>query len=82
MPFSEDTIIQAWMRCGSRCECRQGSHDHTSERCPRKLDIASRGRLGNGAWEAHRLDARGGDGLENCEILCWSCHRQSRRLGG
>ena len=82
MPFSEDTIIQAWMRCGSRCECRQGSHDHASERCPRKLDIASRGRSGDGAWEAHYVDNTRGDGLDNCEILCWSCHRQARRAGG
>jgi len=82
MPFSEDTIIHAWIRCGSRCECRRDTHDHTSERCPRKLNIASRGRAGDGAWQAHHVDTANGDGLDNCEILCWSCHKQARSLGG
>ena len=82
MAFSEDTIIQAWVRCGGRCECRRSNHDHASERCPKRLEIANRGRAGDGAWEAHTVNAAGGDGLSNCEILCWSCLRQARRPAG
>jgi len=82
MAFSDDTIIQAWVRAGGRCECQRNTHDHTLERCPRRLNIANRGRQGEGAWVAHHVIASDGDRLSNCELLCWPCHAKTQKLGG
>lgn len=81
MAFSDDTIIEAWARCGGRCECQVSTHDHSVGRCPRKVNIGNRGRGGDGAWEAHHIKINSGDGLDNCEILCWSCHKKIQSGG-
>lgn len=76
MPFSEETIREAWMRAGGRCECRRYTHNHTGIRCNKELVWENRGReAGRGAWEAHHRSSTGGDALSNCEILCWVCHK-------
>jgi len=77
MAFSEDTIKRAWNRSGGRCECRRKRHSHPYVRCPNKLQWSKRGRTGSGAWEAHHVSGTGGDGLSNCEILCWDCHSRT-----
>ena len=82
MAFSEDTISRAWTRSGRRCECRRSTHNHPYGRCPKNLVFSNRGREGRGAWEAHHTVATGGDGLSNCEILCWECHQNTRSFGG
>ena len=82
MAFSDETIIQAWSRAGTRCECRRITHDHLFYRCPKQLYIENRGREGSGAWEAHHTNGTGGDSLSNCEILCWSCYKKTQSLGG
>jgi len=74
MAFSEDTIIKAWNNSGGRCECRRKTHNHPYGRFPKILVFKNRGRYGRGCWEAHHISATGGDGLSNCEILCWECH--------
>ena len=77
MAFSDDTVQRAWNRAGARCECRRKTHNHLRGRCPRTLVWTQRGRTGTGAWEAHHRSAGGGDGLSNCEILCWPCHQRT-----
>ena len=82
MAFSEDTIKQAWARTDGRCQCQRTTHDHAFYRCIRKLSWSNRGRDGDGAWEAHHITTSDGDGLSNCEILCWPCHKKTQSLGG
>ena len=77
MAFSEETISKAWIRAGGRCECRRVFHWHSYKRCNKQLVRKNRGREGRGAWEAHHRSSTGGDGLSNCEILCWDCHSRT-----
>lgn len=79
MAFSQQTIEQAWRRAGGRCECERRTHAHAG-RCSAPLVWTNRGRSGAGACEAKhsvRLESGGSDALSNCEIMCWSCHRQT-----
>jgi len=82
MAFSEETINRAWKRADGKCECRRSSHNHSYVRCGKNLVFANHGREGRGAWEAHHINSSGGDGLTNCEILCWDCHQNTRSFGG
>ncbi len=82
MAFSEQTVEQAWKSAGAKCECRRKYHDHSYGRCGKELARSNRGREGRGAWEAHHISSSGGDGLSNCEILCWDCHKRTGSLGG
>lgn len=77
MAFSDDTIRRAWNKAGGRCQCRRITHNHRYIRCSNQLVFNNRGRAGRGAWEAHHRSASGGDGLSNCEILCWDCHSKT-----
>lgn len=78
MAFSEDVVDRAWNRSGGRCECRRKTHNHPYGRCPQRLSKGSRGReSGRGAWETHHRVSGGSDGLSNCEILCWACHKKT-----
>ena len=74
MGFSEEVVERAWRRAGGRCECRRKTHGHYYVRCNKQLVWKNRGREGRGCWEAHHRSSSGGDGLSNCEILCWDCH--------
>jgi len=78
MAFSDETVRQAWLDAGGKCECARASHGHGT-RCNKTLIWANRGRNGFGAWEAHhRTTAQSGDdSLSNCEILCWPCHSKT-----
>jgi len=82
MPFTQSVVDQAWRRSGGRCECTRSNHGH-SGRHNKQLDYASRGndRM-PGCWEAHHINANGGDVLSNCEILCCDCHKQTPTYGG
>ena len=77
MYFSDETIARAWNRTRGRCECRKRTHNHPYIRCSNALTWYNRGRPGRGAWEAHHIRKTGGDGLFNCEILCWDCRSQT-----
>lgn len=77
--FSEETVRKAWDLAGGKCQCTRESHNHFG-RCNKSLVWENRGREGIGAWEANhinRQESGGGDELSNCEILCWSCHRET-----
>ena len=75
MAFSNETIELAWRKADGRCECRRKRHKHPYGWCPNRLVKGKRARAGEGAWEAHHKVANRGDGLANCEILCWPCHK-------
>lgn len=80
MAFPEIVVLSAWKRSGGKCECeRKGHFGHFNHigKCGRALVFAKRGKEGVGGWEAHHINAAGGDVLENCVILCYDCHRQS-----
>jgi hypothetical protein len=82
MAFPQDVVDSAWKRSGGRCECTRDSHNH-SGRCPKQLNYDSRGKdYLPGCWEAHHINANGGDGLSNCEILCCECHKKTPSYGG
>jgi len=80
MPFSDETVAQAWKKASAKCECTRAMHGH-SGRCNKELVWENRGRgTGRGAWEAHHrtsVQSGGSDALSNCEILCWECHSRS-----
>jgi len=82
MAFPETTVEQAWKRAGGKCECRRKRHNHNYGVCHKTLVWGNRGREGRGAWEAHHINSNGGDGLSNCEILCWECHKNTGSFGG
>lgn len=78
MAFSLDIVKQAFIRSQGKCECIRTLHRHLFGRCSNPVVWLNRGRFGNGAWEANhknRVESEGHDGLSNCEILCWPCHR-------
>jgi len=77
MGFSEEVVARAWRRSGGYCECRRRTHGHYYVRCNKELVRKNRGRGGRGCWEAHHISISGGDGLSNCEILCWDCHSRT-----
>ena len=82
MAFSTDTIEKAWKRSGGRCECRRRTHKHRYVRCGKTLVKHNRGTSGRGCWQAHHINRNGGNGLSNCEILCFACHTGTRSYGG
>lgn len=75
MAFSDKTISAAYLRSRGNCECERKTHNHSPVRCNKALVHKNQGREGQGAWEAHHLNANGGDELSNCQILCWDCHK-------
>ena len=80
MAFTQETVDQAWRRSSAHCECGRSTHGHNSVRCNKQLVYASRGRDGQGAWEAHHqtaVQSGGSDALSNCQILCWDCHKKT-----
>lgn len=74
MGFSDEVVEKAWKQAGGRCQCRRKRHKHPYGRCPKNLTLKNRGREGRGCWEAHHISSSRGDGISNCEILCWDCH--------
>ncbi len=77
MAFSDEVVEKAWRRANGKCECRRRSHGHSYIRCNKQLVKGNRGRSGRGCWEPHHISSNGGDGLSNCEILCWECHSRT-----
>ena len=71
--FARETVMRAWLRSGSKCECQRMMHGH-SGRCNRILVWGNRGRDGWGGWETGSRDNRSDTSLSNCEVLCWECH--------
>ena len=75
-PFSYSTVKLAFGRCGGRCECIDPTHRH-KDRCSQVLNWNNPGRVGFGAWETHHIDPRGDNMIDNCQILCWNCYKQT-----
>jgi len=73
--FSPETILQAWERSAGQCECEKRIHKHFYTPCGKSLVWKAKGSPGQGGWDAHKITPSGGDGLFNCEILCWDCYR-------
>jgi len=71
--FARETVMRAWLRAGSRCECRRMAHGHAG-RCNRQLVWSNRGRDTRDAWEVDTRGNRSDSSLSNCEILCRECH--------
>lgn len=85
MAFSDTTVFAAWKRSGGRCECRNGKCGHYKWGCNSKLVWEYRGLdFLPGAWEAHHIIpvSKGGrDTVENCQILCIDCHKNTPSYG-
>ncbi len=78
--FSDETIENAWMRSRAQCECRRKGHGHRT-RCTHKLEWEERGQANErGGWEAYRKGSPsvgGWEAVNQSEILCWTCYRQT-----
>jgi hypothetical protein len=72
MKFSQKTIIEAWTRSGSKCECKKESHHHEG-RCNKPLSFNNLEGYRNGIWQANCINPHGNDLASNCEILCLDC---------
>ena len=73
MAFTQTTIDLALVRAGNRCQCMRTSHSHIG-RCQSTRNL-----------QAHHITALtsgGKDILSNCEILCFTCHKQTTTFGG
>lgn len=85
MAFSSSVIEAAWQRSGGKCECSRSTCGHGYRRCNKALSRYARGDdNASGGWEAHHkvsVESGGSDNLSNCEILCISCHKNTRTYG-
>jgi len=81
MAFSDFVVDQAWNRSGGKCECTRIRHEHNGP-CNKELFKVARGKETPLGWEAHHITAGGPDTLNNCEILCQDCHKQTGTYGG
>ena len=76
MAFSESVKDAAFKRSGGRCECWRSTHGHMG-RCGTTITRHSA--------EYHHVtseEAGGSDGQENCEALCFPCHKKTGSYGG
>lgn len=83
MSFPTSVVIEAWRRAGGRCECTRQCPSHIGARCNRVLDPYNQ--TAGMQWHAHHTvsqDAGGADTVENCEILCLECHKNTESWGG
>lgn len=86
MAFSNEVVLAAWRRAGGRCECGQSNCGHGPWRCSKVLNWNARGNdYSYGGWEAHHkipVLLGGPDTLDNCQILCIPCHKNTPSFGG
>jgi 5-methylcytosine-specific restriction endonuclease McrA len=69
--FSDETVEWAWKRSGGYCE-----------ECGKKLKWEDQGRDNDDFWEAHHKDGNPkNDKPENCQILCYGCHKETDNFG-
>jgi len=76
--FPDDVVRKAWLRAGTRCECKRTTHKWHVGRCVQNLSWRDGGKETIVGWEAHHKvsqDKGGEDSLENCEILCMACYK-------
>lgn len=72
MAFSQSVKDAVKKRSGGRCECTRKSCANHNGRCSSR-----------GAEYNHIVSvlAGGHDGLSNCELLCATCHQNTRSYG-
>lgn len=84
MSFPREVLYDAfWKRAGGKCECTRQCPGHAGYRCGKVLDPSNVNPVQK--WQAHHRvsqDAGGPDTLENCEILCVECHKNTESYGG
>lgn len=84
MAFSEDTLKRAFVRSKGQCECWRKACGHQG-RCSATFTYTQRATSDKDTgWQANHIlssGAGGGDGLENCEVLCVPCHKSTRSYG-
>jgi len=74
--FPEDIVRAAFERCGGQCECELHGCGHKGE-CPQIFTYEDRATSNQKGWQAHHRKPVKDGGLptlENCQILCVSCH--------
>ena len=86
MAFTGEVIWNAFQRAGERCECTRSrcNHPGNPHRCSRQFRYEDRARSDEHGWQAtHKqsISSGGSDGLENCEILCVPCHKNTLSYG-
>ena len=69
------------MLADGKCQCRKDNHGHDKRRCNRTLYFDEFQRDNQRGWNAHYINRRGGDGVDNCEILCRNCHQLTFKSG-
>ena len=77
MSFTEEIIQKVWVISKGKCECRRGSHNHPYGRCGQELVFEDKGKDLPSGWEAHRINSYGDYALNNCEILCMECYKDT-----
>ena len=73
MAFSEKVKSDALSRAGNKCECKRKCSHHSDYRCGNSRNL-----------QAHHIKALkdgGSDTLSNCEILCETCHQNTKSYG-
>ena len=70
-------IELAWERAKGQCECHHAVHAHHIP-CGRKLKFEGRGVQQSDGWEIHARNRDAAATLDNCEVLCTRCYKQSR----
>ena len=59
-------------------ETVEGVWDGYCQNCGKKLKWKNRGRDNDDDWEAHHKDGNPkNDNPDNCQILCWACHKET-----
>ncbi len=77
MAFPETVKDAAFKRSGGRCECTRTTHTNHRGRCATSVSRTS--------GEYHHtkpVNQGGADTLDNCELLCITCHKQTPSYGG
>jgi hypothetical protein len=73
MEFSDEVIVNAWMRARARCECMRQPHYHSLPHGKVLVWACWHSNVDSG-WETHHMDGDPANiSLENCEILCMEC---------
>ena len=78
--FKEITVQVCFYAAGGKCECT-GCDLHDGP-CDAEFTYDERGTAEDeGAWQADHIDPDGGNGSENCRILCVPCHKETPTYG-
>jgi len=69
--FSDETLKDAFEVAEEHCE-----------NCGKELKWENQGRDNDDYWEAHHKDGNPKNNKpENCQILCYGCHKETKNFG-